>query len=54
MKCVGINFEFDLVEIVEIFILKWYIGIQFYLEYSSIVLYLYLLFVLFIKVVIDK
>lgn len=38
MKCVGINPESDLVEIVEIPTLKWYIGTQFHPEYSSTVL----------------
>lgn len=39
MKCVGINPESDLVEIVEIPTLKWYIGTQFHPEYSSTVLH---------------
>lgn len=38
MKCVGRNPESDLVEIVEIPGLKWYIGTQFHPEYSSTVL----------------
>ena len=37
MKCVGINPESDLVEIVEIPTLKWFIGTQFHPEYSSTV-----------------
>ena len=38
MQCVGINPESNLVEIVEIPQLKWYIGTQFHPEYSSTVL----------------
>ena len=38
MKCVGINPESDLVEIVEIPALKWFVGTQFHPEYSSTVL----------------
>ena len=37
MKCVGINPESDLVEIVEIPALKWFVGTQFHPEYSSTV-----------------
>ena len=54
MKCVGINPESDLVEIVEIPTLKWYIGTQFHPEYSSTVLHPHPLFVSFIKAAIDK
>ena len=39
MKCVGINPESDLVEIVEIPALKWFVGTQFHPEYSSTVLH---------------
>lgn len=54
MKCVGINPESDLVEIVEIPELKWYIGVQFHPEYSSTVLHPHPLFVSFIKAAINK
>lgn len=54
MKCVGINPESDLVEIVEIPTLKWYIGTQFHPEYSSTVLHPHPLFVSFIKAAIDN
>ena len=49
MKCVGTNPECDLVEIVEIPTLKWYIGTQFHPEYSSTVLKPHPLFVDFVK-----
>jgi len=49
MQCVGINPESDLVEIVEIPELKWYIGTQFHPEYSSTVLKPHPLFMSFIK-----
>lgn len=49
MKCVGRNPESDLVEIVEIPGLKWYIGTQFHPEYSSTVLNLHPLFLDFVK-----
>ncbi len=48
MKCVGINPEAHLVEIVEIPDKKWYIGTQFHPEYSSIVIKPHPLFVDFI------
>lgn len=54
MKCVGINPESDLVEIVEIPTLKWYIGTQFHPEYSSTVLKPHPLFLSFVKAAIDK
>lgn len=54
MKCVGVNPESDLVEIVEIPTLKWYIGTQFHPEYSSTVLHPHPLFCSFIKAAIDK
>ena len=44
MKCVGVNPSSDLVEIVEIPDLKWYIGTQFHPEYSSTVLHPHPLF----------
>ena len=49
MKCVGRNPESDLVEIVEIPGLKWYIGTQFHPEYQSTVLHPHPLFVDFVK-----
>ncbi|MCR4825175.1 MAG: CTP synthase [Bacteroidales bacterium] len=53
MQCVGINPEADLVEIVEIPRLRWYIGTQFHPEYSSTVLHPHPLFISFIKACID-
>ena len=49
MQCVGRNPESDLVEIVEIPGMKWYIGTQFHPEYQSTVLPPHPLFVDFIK-----
>ena len=49
MKCVGKNPESDLVEIVEISSLKWYIGTQYHPEYQSTVLKPHPLFVDFVK-----
>ena len=49
MQCVGVNPEADLVEIVEIPELRWYIGTQFHPEYSSTVLHPHPLFVSFVK-----
>ena len=49
MQCVGRNPESDLVEIVEIPSLKWYIGTQFHPEYQSTVLKPHPLFVDFVK-----
>jgi CTP synthase len=45
----GINPDTDLVEIVEIPTLKWFVGVQFHPEYSSTVLNPHPLFVNFIK-----
>ncbi len=53
MRCVGINPESDLVEIVEVSGLKWYVGTQFHPEYSSTVLKPHPLFMSFIKAAID-
>lgn len=53
MKCTGINPESDLVEIVEIPTLRWYIGTQFHPEYSSTVLHPHPLFVSFVKAAIE-
>jgi CTP synthase len=54
MKCVGINPESDLVEIVEIPTLKWFIGTQFHPEYSSTVLKPHPLFLSFVKAAIEN
>ena len=54
MKCVGRNPESDLVEIVEIPELKWYIGAQFHPEYSSTVLHPHPLFMDFIRTICEK
>ncbi len=53
MQCVGVNPDSDLVEIVEIPTLRWYIGTQFHPEYSSTVLHPHPLFISFIKACID-
>ena len=53
MKCVGINPDTSLVEIVEIPSLKWYIGTQYHPEYSSTVLHPHPLFTSFIKACIN-
>ena len=49
MQCVGVNPDADLVEIVEIPELRWYIGTQFHPEYSSSVLHPHPLFMSFVK-----
>ena len=54
MMCVGRNPESDLVEIVEIPGLKWYIGTQFHPEYQSTVLHPHPLFVDFVKTAIEN
>ena len=54
MQCVGRNPESDLVEIVEIPGLKWYIGTQFHPEYQSTVLHPHPLFVDFVKAAIEN
>lgn len=54
MQCVGRNPESDLVEIVEIPGLKWYIGAQFHPEYQSTVLHPHPLFVDFVKTAIEN
>ena len=53
MQCVGVNPDADLVEIVEIPSLPWYLGTQFHPEYSSTVLHPHPLFMSFIKACID-
>ena len=54
MKCVGVNPESDLVEIIEIPTLKWFIGTQFHPEYSSTVLKPHPLFLSFVKAAIEN
>lgn len=54
MHCVGRNPDCDLIEIVEIPDLKWYIGTQFHPEYSSTVLHPHPLFLSFVKAAIDN
>ena len=54
MHCVGFNPESNLVEIVEIPELRWYIGTQFHPEYSSTVLHPHPLFMNFVKACIEK
>ena len=49
LKCVGIHPQANLVEIVEIPSLRWYVGTQFHPEYSSTVLCPHPLFLSFIK-----
>ncbi len=49
MMCVGRNPESDLVEVVEIPTLRWYIGTQYHPEYQSTVLKPHPLFVDFVK-----
>ncbi|MDR3094288.1 MAG: CTP synthase [Bacteroidales bacterium] len=49
MKATGFNPETNLVEIVEIPSLKWFVGTQFHPEYSSTVLHPHPLFVGFVK-----
>ena len=49
MQCVGRNPESDLVEIVEIPCMKWFIGTQFHPEYQSTVLHPHPLFLDFVK-----
>ena len=53
MQCVGVNPDSNLVEIVEIPDLQWYIGTQFHPEYSSTVLKPHPLFLSFVKAAID-
>jgi CTP synthase len=49
MQCTGLNPDSDLVEIVEIPTLQWFLGTQFHPEYSSTVLAPHPLFVSFVK-----
>lgn len=54
MECVGTNPDTDLVEIVEIPTLTWFVGTQFHPEYSSTVLKPHPLFLDFIKAAINN
>ena len=54
MACTGINPETNLVEIVEIPTLKWFVGVQYHPEYSSTVVCPSPLFVSFIKAAIGN
>ena len=54
MTCVGVNPESDLVEIMEIPSLKWYVGVQFHPEYGSTVLNPHPLFLAFVKAAVNK
>ena len=54
MQCVGRNPESELVEIVEVSGLRWYIGTQFHPEYQSTVLHPHPLFLSFVKASIDN
>ena len=49
MKCVGINPASDLVEVVEVAGLRWYVGTQFHPEYGSTVLRPHPLFMSFVR-----
>ena len=53
MIATGINPDTDLVEIVEIPTLKWFVGVQFHPEYSSTVLKPHPIFMAFIRAAID-
>ncbi len=54
MHCAGINPDSNLVEIVEIPELRWYIGTQFHPEYSSTVLNPHPLFMSFVRACLDN
>ena len=54
MKCAGVNPASNLVEIVEIPGLRWYIGTQFHPEYSSTVLHPHPLFLSFVKACVNR
>ncbi len=50
MICTGVNPDSDLIEIIEIPTLKWYVGVQFHPEYNSTVISPNPLFMSFMKV----
>ncbi len=54
MKCTGINPEMNLVEVVEMPGMKWYLGVQFHPEYNSTVVSPNPLFISFIKAIIEN
>jgi CTP synthase len=54
MKCVGVNPESGLVEVVEIPALKWFVGVQFHPEYNSTVINPNPLFLSFVKAAIEN
>ncbi len=54
MKCVGENPDTNLVEVVEIPQLKWYVGVQYHPEYNSTVVNPNPLFLSFVKAAIDN
>lgn len=54
MQCTGVNPDSELVEIVELPKLKWYVGTQFHPEYTSTVLKPHPLFLDFVKVAIEN
>ena len=54
MMCVGENPESNLVEVVEIPALKWFVGVQFHPEYNSTVVNPNPLFVSFIKAAVEN
>ena len=54
MKCVGENPETNLVEVVEVPSLKWFVGVQYHPEYNCTVVSPNPLFVSFIKAAIDN
>ena len=53
MKCTGVNPDADLVEIVEIPGMRWYVATQFHPEYQSTVLHPHPLFLSFIKAAVE-
>ena len=54
MMCVGENPESNLVEVVEIPALKWFVGVQFHPEYNSTVVNPNPLFVSFVKAAVEN
>ncbi|MDL2277377.1 CTP synthase [Parabacteroides sp. OttesenSCG-928-G07] len=54
MKCVGVNPDTNLVEVVELPALKWFVGVQYHPEYNSTVVNPNPLFLSFVKAAIDN
>lgn len=54
MKCVGVNPETNLVEVVEIPGKKWFVGTQYHPEYQSTVLHPHPLFLSFVKAAVKQ